>query len=428
MLVFGYIYLDPRSTDLRFCTYDFSKGWRFTWPVNQILQRWCGLKIGTACYETGEPSKIMTLRYSMMMVFKKNLTRKNPTFLQRGDFGVQEASQNDSSTDLAQEARFRLGWRRLWFRLSSSSHFRGHMYPALLALVRRVQRHMNRALQFPKSHLATVSAMMPSRRTTSSQFENLSDVALAVSGASFNAAKVIDHYHEEKIPQQKLVRVPKEVTESGFFGDYKKIVYVDEWRTLDPIVKKTPIFKENVITKPKLESIKNFLEAKTLGEVKRLYGSRDKTEDEWALHAHGAMFATSSGFRFVRERSHQHVWLFNSSIGHATTSTLLKKRIASKNQVIKDASFKPYFVPWASRQLTGTGRGMKTVLTGKKTTVASGMLRLADKEEGDSISGRDTFFAIGNNAHVGWKQQKKPISFFFYHQHGHFEKQNVYIH
>ena len=114
----------------------------------------------------------------------------------------------------------------------------------------------------------------------SSQFENHSDVAVAVSGASFNAAKVIDHYDEEVIPQQKLVRVPKEFTESGFFGDYKKIVYEEEYRTLDPIVKRTPIFKEKVITNAKLESIKNFLEAKTLGEVKRLYGSRDKTEDE----------------------------------------------------------------------------------------------------------------------------------------------------
>ena len=104
-----------------------------------------------------------------------------------------------------------------------------------------------------------------------------SDVALAVSGASFNAAKVIDHYETEIIPQHKLVSVPKEVTESGILGDYKKTVYVDEYRTLDPIVKKIPIFKEKVITSAKLESIKKFMEAKTLGEVKLLYGSRDKT-------------------------------------------------------------------------------------------------------------------------------------------------------
>ena len=120
----------------------------------------------------------------------------------------------------------------------------------------------------------------------SSDFENLSDVALAVSGASFNAAKVVDHYQEEVIPQHKLVSVPKEVTESGILGDYKKIVYVDEYKTLDPIVKKKPVFKEKVITKAKLESIKQFLEAKTLGEVKLLYGSSGKM-DKWAPHGHG---------------------------------------------------------------------------------------------------------------------------------------------
>ena len=143
----------------------------------------------------------------------------------------------------------------------------------------------------------------------SSEFDNHSDVALAVSGASFNAAKVVDHYHEEVIPQHKLVSVPQDIWVNGFFDNYKKTVFVDEYITLGCVVKKTPVFKEKVITPAKLESIKHFLEAKTLGEVKLLYGPHDKTalEDKWAPDALGPTFATSSGFRFVRKRSLQHV-------------------------------------------------------------------------------------------------------------------------
>lgn len=72
----------------------------------------------------------------------------------------------------------------------------------------------------------------------------------------------------------------------------------------------------------------------------------------------------------------------------------------------------PIFVPWASRQLTGNGRGMKTVLTGKKTPLLRELLDLQTRKKGIRYRGRDMSFAISNNAHVGWKQQKKPISFF----------------
>ena len=151
---------------------------------------------------------------------------------------------------------------------------------AIVAAVDSTPRYSNSFEEFEvdsdgSAHIFKVTAMIK----PSSEFENHSDVALAVSGASFNAAKVIDHYETEIIPQHKLVSVPKEVTESGILGDYKKTVYVDEYRTLDPIVKKIPIFQEKVTTPAKLESIKKFMEAKTLGEVKLLYGP-DKTASE----------------------------------------------------------------------------------------------------------------------------------------------------
>ena len=98
-------------------------------------------------------------------------------------------------------------------------------------------------------------------------------VAMAVSGAEFNAAKVVDHYETEVIPQWVDEEHIKQYIESGFFGDYKVLKSVIKKTFVGNHEKKTPVFKQHVFSKGKLETIKKFLEGKTLDEVKLLYGN-----------------------------------------------------------------------------------------------------------------------------------------------------------
>jgi len=96
-------------------------------------------------------------------------------------------------------------------------------------------------------------------------------VAMAVSGAAFNAATEVEAYEEDEVPVYQEVEELQTVVESGLFGDYKVPKYVRKMQYMVIKKKRTPIFKQKHFTKAKLETIKKFLEAKTLGEVKLLY-------------------------------------------------------------------------------------------------------------------------------------------------------------
>mmetsp|Transcript_100531 Transcript_100531/g.199695 ORF Transcript_100531/g.199695 Transcript_100531/m.199695 type:complete len:261 (+) Transcript_100531:48-830(+) len=99
-----------------------------------------------------------------------------------------------------------------------------------------------------------------------------SQVAMAVSGAQFNAAAEVQTYEEEEVPVFQEVEEIENVVETGYLGDYKVAKTVKKMKHMGTKKKRTPIFKQKTFTKAKLESIKKFLEAKTFGEVKMLYG------------------------------------------------------------------------------------------------------------------------------------------------------------
>lgn len=103
-------------------------------------------------------------------------------------------------------------------------------------------------------------------------------LAAAVCGAEFSAAKVVEGYETETVPVYVTEDVVETHTESGFFKDYKKPVIVRKQRRVADKVRKIPIFKEHVFSKGKLEIIQRFLEDKTFDEVKLLYGSNKLSE------------------------------------------------------------------------------------------------------------------------------------------------------
>jgi len=101
--------------------------------------------------------------------------------------------------------------------------------------------------------------------------EDSSQVTMAVSGAQFDAATEVAEYEVEEVPEYKEVDDLRTVTETGLFGDYKVTKTVKKMVHMGTRTKRTPVFKQKLFTKAKLESIKRFLEGKTLGEVKMLY-------------------------------------------------------------------------------------------------------------------------------------------------------------
>ena len=103
---------------------------------------------------------------------------------------------------------------------------------------------------------------------------------MAISGAAFNAARVVERYEETKVPMWVEEDCIEQHVETGWFGDYKVPNSVTTRKFIGNTVKKTPIFKQHVFSKAKLETTKKFLEGKTLDEVKLLYGNSEKRSDD----------------------------------------------------------------------------------------------------------------------------------------------------
>mmetsp|Transcript_104776 Transcript_104776/g.291797 ORF Transcript_104776/g.291797 Transcript_104776/m.291797 type:complete len:117 (+) Transcript_104776:461-811(+) len=107
--------------------------------------------------------------------------------------------------------------------------------------------------------------------------DDSSQVAMAVSGAEFNAATEVETYEEEEVPVYQEVEEIQTVIQSGILGDYKVPKTVTKMQHMGVRKKRTPVFKQKTFTKAKLESIKRFLEGKTFGEVMLLYApARDE--------------------------------------------------------------------------------------------------------------------------------------------------------
>ena len=104
-------------------------------------------------------------------------------------------------------------------------------------------------------------------------------LAMAVSGAKFEAAQVVSHYEEEKVPVYEREEVIETHTESGLLGDYKVLKTVQRNKYVGDKVKKIPILKQHTFTKGKLETVQRFLEGKTLDQVKLLYGSDEQQKE-----------------------------------------------------------------------------------------------------------------------------------------------------
>lgn len=144
---------------------------------------------------------------------------------------------------------------------------------AIAAGVTSVSKYMNSLEDFTVDSSGTGKIFKATVMITPDRSdEESSQVAMAVSGAEFSAASTVDHYLEETVPVYQEIEEIETVIESGILGDYKVPKKVTKIQNLGTRTKKTPIFKEKSFTKAKLEAIKNFLEGKTLGEVKLLYG------------------------------------------------------------------------------------------------------------------------------------------------------------
>mmetsp|Transcript_63965 Transcript_63965/g.101806 ORF Transcript_63965/g.101806 Transcript_63965/m.101806 type:complete len:295 (+) Transcript_63965:70-954(+) len=98
--------------------------------------------------------------------------------------------------------------------------------------------------------------------------ETKCQIALSASGASFNAAKEIDHYETQRIPEYgervKLVTVH----EDGLFGRYETKKEVKERVQIGMRENKIPILKEKTFTPETMEAMKNYLEGKALDEFR----------------------------------------------------------------------------------------------------------------------------------------------------------------
>mmetsp|Transcript_40342 Transcript_40342/g.127016 ORF Transcript_40342/g.127016 Transcript_40342/m.127016 type:complete len:206 (-) Transcript_40342:55-672(-) len=103
-------------------------------------------------------------------------------------------------------------------------------------------------------------------------------VAMAISGAKFDAAREVEEYEQEVIPEYRTVDEVEEFTESGVLGNYKVLRTVSKLKQVGTRTKRTPIFRKTAFTNASLAGIQKFLEGKTMGEVKLLYAP-DRSEE-----------------------------------------------------------------------------------------------------------------------------------------------------
>lgn len=93
------------------------------------------------------------------------------------------------------------------------------------------------------------------------------DVAMAATGASFNAAQEISHYEKQEIPEYgEQARTVSEY-EDGIFRRYEKKRVVNERVQIGTRVNHIPVMKQKTFTPDTMEDVKNYLEGKAMKEV-----------------------------------------------------------------------------------------------------------------------------------------------------------------
>ncbi|CAJ1389294.1 unnamed protein product [Effrenium voratum] len=144
---------------------------------------------------------------------------------------------------------------------------------SILAGIEGVKKYTNSWEEFAvdpagTGHIFKTTLIMSLNPQDDSQMQ----VAMAVSGAKFNAAKEVAYTNKETVPVYEPRVSYVQTIESGFFGDYKVPRKIETQEQVGTRTLETPIFKERAFGKADLEVIKLFLEGKALNEAIVLYG------------------------------------------------------------------------------------------------------------------------------------------------------------